>query len=172
MSTDNINEDEMPTSIEIDNDFDIDLGGIDNSIPIMEKDPKAVLFIKTAKIKLNKKETGKNLVIFFSNSEPAVTTSGVTVPRGECLITKYYPLQPNADRLEDPDYNQERWKNEIAAFLDACFNTDKTNRPRLNPATIAELKGLEVLAKVEVDKAEAGYEPKNSILGLKAITDR
>lgn len=171
MSTDtNIDPTENPTLD--DNEFDIDLGGIDTSIQIMEKDSKAELFIKSVKIKPNKAETGKNLIVFFSNSAPAMSTLGVTIPRGEALITKYYPLQPNPEKLDNPDYNPDRWKNDIADLIDACFGSDKSNRPRLNASTIAEMKDIVLLGKVEVEKPQEGtdFGPKNIVSGLKYLS--
>lgn len=154
------------------NEFDIDLGGIDTSIQIMEKDSKAELFIKSVKIKPNKDETGKNLIVFFSNNAPAMSTLGVTIPRGEALITKYFPLQPNPKKSEDPDYNPDGWKKSIADLLDACFGSDKDNRPRLNASTIEAMKDIVVLAKVEVEKPQEGtdFGPKNIASGLKYLS--
>lgn len=151
------------------NEFDIDLGGIDTAIPVLEKDPKMRLKIKKAEVKPNKKKNGRNLVIFFTNSEPATSTSGVTIQPGEALVSKYFALQANPERVGEEGYNPDRWKVDLCSFIDAIYGTDKDNRPRFNTDLVLDLKDREVIAKVDIEKGEEGgsYGDKNTASSFK-----
>lgn len=151
------------------NEFDIDLGGIDTSIPVLEKDSKMRLRIKKAEVKQNKKKTGRNLVIYFTNAEPATSTNGTTIAAGEGLISKYFALQANPERVGEEGYNPDRWKLDLAAFIDAVYGSDKDNRPRFNAELVLDFKDREVIGKVDIEKGdEAGtYGDKNVVGGFK-----
>jgi hypothetical protein len=150
------------------NEFDIDLGGIDTSIPVLEKDSKMRLRIKKAERKANKKKTGFNLLVYFTNAEPATSTSGTTVAAGEGLISKYFALQANSERVGEEGYNPDRWKSDLAAFIDAVYGTGKDDRPRFNADLIVDFKDREVIAKVDIEKGEDGaYGDKNTASGFK-----
>ncbi len=156
-----------------DNEFDIDLGGIDTRIPLLEKNPKMKLLIRKAEVKANKKKTGKNLVVFFTNAEAETTDIGVTVPPGEALITKYFSLGPNAERLGEEGYDPNRWKKDLAQWIDALHGSDQSNRARFTPELVVDMKDRVVLAKVEIEEPQegTGFDKKNIVSGFRFVNN-
>ncbi len=157
------------------NEFDLDLGGIDTSIPLMAAQRDAILVVRKAEVKKNKKETGKNLVLYFTNEQPCQSTAGVSLPPHECLISKYLPLQANAEKLGEEDYNPNRWKTDLAAMIDALFGTTKDNRPRFNNELVGLMKDRLVKANVVVNKPTEddlakGFFEKNEAQGFKYVS--
>lgn len=152
-----------------DDDFEIDVTGIDTSIPLLEKNSSIRLKLKKADRKPNKDANGFNAVFYFTNDEAAVSTEGVMLPPGTGLIIKYCPLQPNAKKAGDPDYNADRWMTDLAVVIDAIYGTDKDNRPKFNRALLEDMKDAVVEAKIEVESPQEGttFGPKNIIKSMK-----
>ena len=149
-----------------DNDDDFE---IDTSIPLLEKNSNIRLKLKKADRKPNKDGNGFNAVFYFTNDEAAVSTDGVMLPPGTGLIIKYCPLQPNAKKAGDPDYNADRWMTDLAVVIDAIYGTDKDNRPKFNRALLEDMKDAVVEAKIEVESPQEGttFGPKNIIKSMK-----
>lgn len=156
-----------------DNEFDIDLGGIDTRIPLLEKNPKMKLLIRKAEVKVKKDKTGKMLAVFFTNAEAETTTIGVTVPSGEALITKYLALGPNPEKVGQEGYDPNRWKKDLAQYIDAVYGSDQSNRPRFTPELVADMKDRAILGKVEIEvpKEGSGFEEKNIVSGFRFVNN-
>ncbi len=171
MSENAIDENEMIPS---DNDFYVDVSGLDTKTPLVAKTDKALLTITKAEVKENKDKTGRNLVIYLKNAEVLVTDEGVAVAPMEVLFSKYFPLQANTKRAGDEGYDADGFRKNIAKTLDAIFGTDVENRPAFNRETVDAMKGYQVYARITIDEPkpddlDKGYGPRNGIGDFKQV---
>lgn len=152
-------------------DFELEVSGLSTARPVIPKRDYEMTLV-AVEVKQNSKETGNNLNLVFATTERLTSIQGEEVPSG-FKITKYLPLQPNAEKVGNDTYDAEGFKKDIAAAYDGLSGcTDKNARPKLYAATFRTFIGTRVLVPVSVEKNDQrGGELANGIQvrGIKHI---
>ena len=143
-------------------DANIELAGVDTSMPVLETNENLPVVIKDVDVASNKDKTGRNLVVKFATLNEERSTKGDPVNAGYPL-TKYFPLQQSKND-KAPDFRRD-----ICKLIDACFGTTQEDRPSLNSETIEALKGKELLVSVKIREATDEFDAQNEIRSFKPL---
>lgn len=157
------------TEILDNSDFNLDVSDLNTARPILPARDYTMEFTGV-EIKPNKKETGRNLVCQFKTIEKHTSLLGDEVPAG-LMAFKYFPMQPNPEKVGLDTYDPEGFKKDMTIFLDALYNVKSpTERPRLNFAAFHDKLGTRLLVPltVENDKVMGQSNGVNN-RGIKAI---
>lgn len=165
----------MPTELDTQNDdltdfdFSLDVAGLDTARPVLperEYEMKVVSVIA----KPNKAQTGANLLVTFATREKHRSSTGDEVPAG-FKVDKYYPLQPNPEKLNDETYDPLGYKKDLTILFDACNpDIDASSRPNLTLPLMKAQAGKFLIVPLGISK-DPQFGNKNEVKsrGLKPI---
>ena len=123
--------------------IEIDLQGVDTSLPLIPEDAPVRLQVVESTIGLNREKSGNNWDLTLATVDPITAVDGREIKPGFKLF-KSTALQPKADS-KDP----EAFRRALGEVIDAVFGTNKNNRPKFNNALVAEAVGKTCVGTIE-----------------------
>lgn len=136
-------------------DANIDLAGVDTSMPRLEKGKYAAIIEDVSVEPSKKNPANQNLLVKFKTTEDGVSTRGEKINAGYPL-RRYLPLQQS----DNP--NAQDFRKALAQLVDAAFGTSQADRPALNSETLQSLKGKELELTVSIQEDEQ-YGESNDV---------
>lgn len=141
-------------------DLNVNLSEVKTGRPVLPKAQYRMIISET-EIAENSKGTGYNLRVQFATVNPETDEEGTLINPG-FPVFRYYPLQ-QSDNPKAPDFRVD-----IKRLLNAAFGCDDDSCPEFNEATVADLKGQEVLVSLKVRDDEE-YGRSNDVSRVEAV---
>ncbi len=132
-------------------DIEIDVTGLDTSIPVLKTDAPVRLQCIQSQIEPNKDANGFNWRLVMATTEPVTTLDETREVPPNFKLFHTVALQARPDSTD-----KEAFRRSIGDTIDALFGSNKDNRPKFNKDLVASAVGQTCMGQLINDEWPKG----------------